>query len=159
MSEVTTENVEVDETVEITDTSEEDVMVIGDDLETNTDDVMSESELLDLINSADVTVSELSDVVDLENVELLETQTTMEITSMGIPFLGMSVLQVVVALSLIIVILQQSKTASSMMSSGGTDNSYWSKNKGRSKESQLERLTIILGALFFVATMILSVLK
>ncbi|MDE6181811.1 MAG: preprotein translocase subunit SecG [Eubacteriales bacterium] len=79
---------------------------------------------------------------------------------MSMPFMGLSILQCIVAFLLIVVVLQQSKTASPITSSGSADtNSYWSKNKGRSKEGKLARLTIILGVIFFIVTLVLGFIK
>lgn len=84
--------------------------------------------------------------------------------SMSIPFIGLSILQCVIAFMLIVVVLQQSKTASAMASSAlsgvsAETDSYWNKNKGRSKEGKLARMTVILGVIFFILTLILGFLK
>lgn len=82
-----------------------------------------------------------------------------QVFGMNMPFVALAAIQVCISFALIIVVLQQSKTASSITassySSGGA-NTYWSKNKGRSKESKLSRLTIILGILFLVITFALT---
>lgn len=153
---------------------DEAVMPIGDDtfpeeseasaisVAEDGDSILEDTELEDTENS-----ETSGNAVSIDGVQLVETSeetlvednTGYQIAGMGVPFFGLSIVQVVVALSLIVVVLQQSKTASSMMSSGNADSSYWSQNKGRSVESKLERLTIILAGVFFIVTMILSVLK
>ncbi len=86
-----------------------------------------------------------------------------EPTGMSIPFIGLSVIQCVVAFLLIVIVLQQSKSASSMTSSSmagsGDNQSYWSQNKGRSKESKLARITVILGVIFFIVTIALGFVR
>lgn len=157
----------------IDDGEDEGVMPIGEDTLPEENEALAMSIEESDVDSEDTESgnadnSEVSgNAVNLDGVQLIETSeetlvednTGYQIAGMGVPFFGLSIVQVVVALSLIVVVLQQSKTASSMMSSGNADNSYWSQNKGRSVESKLERLTIILASLFFVVTMILSVLK
>ena len=88
---------------------------------------------------------------------LSEPQTT----NMSIPFIGLSALQCVVAFLLIVVVLQQSKSASSITSTvvNSDNQSYWNQNKGRSKESKLSRMTIVLGIIFFTITIVLSFIR
>ena len=96
-----------------------------------------------------------------------ETTTTAEVqtaekTGMSVPFIGLSILQCVIAFMLIIVVLQQSKSASSITSSaivGGSSDSYWNKNKGRSKEGKLAKITIGLSVIFFIVTISLGFIK
>lgn len=96
-----------------------------------------------------------------ETTSLIETSP--QPSNMSIPFIGLSIIQCVIALFLIVVVLQQSKSASSITSSaivGGSDNnSYWNQNKGRSKESKLAKMTVILGIIFFVVTISLGFVK
>ena len=40
--------------------------------------------------------------------------------------------------------------------SGGSADTYWSKNKGKSKESILRKITAFLGLLFMVIALLLS---
>ena len=40
---------------------------------------------------------------------------------------------------------------------GGSSSSFYEKNKGRTKEGKLKRLTIILGILFAVLTLVLGI--
>ncbi len=96
-----------------------------------------------------------------ETTSLIET--TSQPTTMSIPFIGLSAIQCVVAFLLIVVVLQQSKSASSITSSAivgsGDNQSYWSQNKGRSKESKLARMTVILGVIFFIITIALGFVR
>ncbi len=57
----------------------------------------------------------------------------------------------------IIVMMQEGKEGglTSSISGGGADT-YWSKNKGKSKESILRKITAFLGLLFMVIALLLS---
>ena len=39
---------------------------------------------------------------------------------------------------------------------GGSTNSYWSKNKGRSKEGMMSKITVILTVVFVVLSIVLN---
>ena len=61
-----------------------------------------------------------------------------------------TVIFIIVCIALIVtVLLQESKNSGFGSLSGQVDN-YVRKNRGRTREGQLERATIILGVLFFV---------
>ena len=71
--------------------------------------------------------------------------------ALTIIFLLISVVMAVIILS------QEGKTNGlSGSSGGGTSETYWSKNKGRSKESVLVTVTTVLAILFFVLALVLS---
>ncbi len=57
----------------------------------------------------------------------------------------------------IIVMMQEGKEngLSSTISGGGSDT-YWSKNKGKSKESVLRKITAVLGVLYMLLALFLS---
>ena len=58
---------------------------------------------------------------------------------------------------IIVICLQEGKSAGLSSSISGQSETYWSRNKGRSKEGRLERITIIMGIVFFVAAILLNV--
>lgn len=58
---------------------------------------------------------------------------------------------------IIVVCLQEGKSAGLSSSIAGGSETYWSKNKGRSKEGRLEKITIIVTVIFFVAAILLNV--
>lgn len=61
-----------------------------------------------------------------------------------------TVIFIIVCIAMIVtVLLQESKNSGFGSLSGQVDN-YVRKNRGRTREGQLERATIILGVLFFV---------
>lgn len=69
------------------------------------------------------------------------------------------VIYAIVCLVLITLALMQSKEDEGMSSTivGGSSSNFFDKNKGRTKEGQLKKLTIILGISFVVLTIALSI--
>ncbi len=69
------------------------------------------------------------------------------------------VIIMLVALSLIAIILKQSKRSAgfSATMTSSSDDTYWGKNKGRSKEGALERYTKILGAVFLIGCLVINI--
>ena len=67
---------------------------------------------------------------------------------------------VIVCLALIIVAMMQSKDDAGMSGAmtGSSSNNFYEKNKGRTREGKLKRWTIILGVVFAVLTIILSIM-
>ena len=57
----------------------------------------------------------------------------------------------------IIVLFQEGKSAGLGSLSGQSSDTYWSKNKGRSKEGMLVKITSVLMLLFFVMAAILNI--
>ncbi|MCR5215351.1 MAG: preprotein translocase subunit SecG [Lachnospiraceae bacterium] len=76
----------------------------------------------------------------------------------------MSVLKILVAVLFVlvsiaitvIVLMQESKSAGLSGAISGAADSYWGKNKGRSMEGKLEKITKILAVAFFVFAIILN---
>lgn len=66
---------------------------------------------------------------------------------------------VVVCIALTIIVLSQEGKDASLTNSitgGAYDNSYWSKNKGSSKEEVLKKITAVLGVLFILFALLLD---
>ena len=63
-------------------------------------------------------------------------------------------------LVLIVICLMQSKDDEGASGAivGGSSSSFYEKNKGRTKEGKLKRLTIILGITFALLTIVLGIL-
>ncbi|MCI5822552.1 MAG: preprotein translocase subunit SecG [Lachnospiraceae bacterium] len=59
----------------------------------------------------------------------------------------------------VIILLQEGKSAGLGSLSGQSSETYWSKNKGRSKEGVLIKVTSVLVLLFFVIAAVLNVGK
>ncbi len=66
---------------------------------------------------------------------------------------------VAVCIVLIILAMKQSKEDSGASGAivGGSSNSFYEKNKGRTKEGRMKRGTIILGVVFIILTVVLSI--
>lgn len=79
-------------------------------------------------------------------------------------FIILSVAEGLVSLVLIGIILMQKKNASGIAGSiagmgGGSGQTYWDKNKGRSLEGQLEKYTKFLAVIFFALALVLNLIK
>ena len=72
----------------------------------------------------------------------------------------LTVVYVINCLVLIVICLMQSKDDEGASGAivGGSSSSFYEKNKGRTKEGKLKRLTIILGISFAVLTIVLGIL-
>ncbi|ABX43227.1 preprotein translocase subunit SecG [Lachnoclostridium phytofermentans] len=68
-----------------------------------------------------------------------------------------TVLYVLICLGLVVVVLmQEGKSAGLSGSINGVADTYWGKNKGRSMEGALVKITKLLGALFIVISIVLN---
>ncbi len=56
----------------------------------------------------------------------------------------------------VIVMMQESKGKGIDALAGGSSDSYWGKNKGRSMEGGITRATAIMGIVFFVLAVVLN---
>lgn len=67
---------------------------------------------------------------------------------------------VIICLALIVLAMLQSKEDAGMSGaiSGSSSNNFYEKNKGRTKEGKIKRWTIILGVLFGIFTIALSIM-
>lgn len=72
--------------------------------------------------------------------------------------LALTIIFLLISVIMAVIILSQEGKSNGLSGSigGGSAESYWSKNKGRSKESRLETVTTILAILFFVLALFLS---
>lgn len=68
-----------------------------------------------------------------------------------------TVLYVLICLSLVVVVLmQEGKSAGLSGSISGVADTYWGKNKGRSMEGALIKITKVLATLFIVISIVLN---
>ena len=65
---------------------------------------------------------------------------------------------IVSVIIIVVVLMQESKAELSGAISGGTSESFFGKNKGRTKEAKLGKLTVIFGIVFGVLTLVSSLL-
>ena len=67
--------------------------------------------------------------------------------------IGLIVISVILA---IIIMMQEGKVSGLTSTLSGGSDTYWSKNKGKSKESILRKITAVLGVLYMVIALLLS---
>lgn len=69
-------------------------------------------------------------------------------------------IDVINCLVLIVICLMQSKDDEGASGTivGGSSSSFYEKNKGRTREGKLKKLTIILGIIFVVLTVVIGIL-
>jgi len=79
---------------------------------------------------------------------------------MSIPFIILGVIYIVICAALMTVVLLQKKRSGGIGSVAGMGNAdtYWDKNKGRTLEGTLERLTVIGAIVVAVLTVVLSLI-
>jgi len=79
---------------------------------------------------------------------------------MSIPFIILGVIYIVLCAGLMTVVLLQKKRSGGIGSVAGMGNAdtYWDKNKGRTLEGTLERLTVIGAIVIAVLTVVLSLI-
>ena len=72
----------------------------------------------------------------------------------------LTVIYIINCLVLIVICLMQSKDDEGASGTivGGASSSFYEKNKGRTKEGKLKRITIFLEILFIVLTIVLGIL-
>jgi len=63
---------------------------------------------------------------------------------------------IIVCIGLTIVVLMQEGRSQGLGAISGAAETYWGKNKGRSMEGLLEKITIVLCVLFFVVALLLN---
>ena len=67
------------------------------------------------------------------------------------------VISIVSIILIIAVVVQQSKSSGLSGAISGGSDTYWSRNKGRSREGKLEKITLISGIIFMVVAIILNI--
>lgn len=66
-----------------------------------------------------------------------------------------TVAYIIICIALVIVVLMQEGKTSGLGALSGAADSYWSKNKGRSQEGKLVKITRVLAVLFVVLSVVL----
>lgn len=70
------------------------------------------------------------------------------------------ILMTVISIAIIVVVMmQEGETGGVSAISGGSSDTFYGKNKGRSKEQILKRVTLILGAAMLVISVIFFIIK
>ena len=75
---------------------------------------------------------------------------------MGILRIVLTVVFVLVSIALVVLVLMQEGKSAGLGAIAGAAETYWGKNKGRSMEGTLVRLTKILAAAFFLLAVFLN---
>ena len=70
--------------------------------------------------------------------------------------IALNVLFIIECIALSVIILMQEGKSQGLGSLSGMSETYWGKNKGRSMEGTLVKVTRILGVLFFVLALVLN---
>ena len=70
--------------------------------------------------------------------------------------IALTVLFIIYCIALSVIILMQEGKSQGLGSLSGMSETYWGKNKGRSMEGTLVKVTKILGVLFFVLALVLN---
>jgi len=72
--------------------------------------------------------------------------------------IALSILLLIVCLFLVGTVLFQEGNSQGLGAVGGMAESYWGKNKGRSLEGTLQKLTLIAAILFVVVSLVLDIM-
>ena len=75
---------------------------------------------------------------------------------MGALRIVLTVLFIIVCVALVVLVLMQEGKSAGLGTIGGAAETYWGKNKGRSMEGLLVRLTKILAFAFILLTVLLN---
>lgn len=68
-----------------------------------------------------------------------------------------TVVYILICIALIVIVLmQEGKSAGLTGAISGVSETYWSRNKGRSAEGALEKVTTILAVLFIILSIVLN---
>ena len=70
--------------------------------------------------------------------------------------IALTVLFIIDCIALSVIILMQEGKSQGLGNLAGMSETYWGKNKGRSMEGTLVKVTKILGVLFFVLALVLN---
>ena len=75
---------------------------------------------------------------------------------MGAIKIAVSIVYIVVSVALVILVLMQEGKTKGLGSISGAAETYWGKNKGRSMEGMLVKITKVLAFLFLALTVVLN---
>lgn len=65
------------------------------------------------------------------------------------------VLYIIICIAIVVVVLMQEGKNSGLGAVSGAADTYWSKNKGRSTEGKMVKITTVLGVLFIILSLVL----
>ena len=68
----------------------------------------------------------------------------------------LTIVLVIICIALTVLILMQEGKSAGLGAIAGSSDTYWSKNKGKSKDAVLRKITVLLGILFIGLALLLS---
>lgn len=69
----------------------------------------------------------------------------------------LTVIFIIVCIALVVLVMSQESKSSGLIGTvSGMADTYWGKNKGRSREGKLVKGTAVLGVLFLIMTIVLN---
>ena len=68
----------------------------------------------------------------------------------------LTVVFIIISVALTVIILMQESKSAGLGAIAGAADTYWGKNKGRSKEGRLVKATVTCVVLFFILSMVLN---
>ena len=68
----------------------------------------------------------------------------------------LTVVFIIISVALTVIILMQESKSAGLGAIAGAADTYWGKNKGRSKEGRLVKATIVCVVLFFIISIVLN---
>ena len=75
---------------------------------------------------------------------------------MGALRIVLTVIFIIVCIALVILVLMQEGKSAGLGAISGAAETYWGKNKGRSMEGRLVKITKVLAVLFMILAMVLN---
>ena len=69
----------------------------------------------------------------------------------------LTIILIIDAIALTVIVLMQEGRSQGLGAIAGAAETYWGKNKGRSMEGMLEKITLVLVVLFFVISLLLNI--
>lgn len=75
---------------------------------------------------------------------------------MGVLRTILTIVFIIICIALVVLVLMQEGKTAGLGAISGAAESYWGKNKGRSMEGQLVKITKILAVSFFILAIILN---
>lgn len=73
--------------------------------------------------------------------------------------LVLTIVYLIICVAIVVLVMIQDTSGQGLaaaLSGSASNGSYWSKNKGRSKEGKLNKLTVILAIVFILLSIVLS---
>ena len=75
---------------------------------------------------------------------------------MGTLRMVLTIIFILICIALVILVLMQEGKSAGLGSISGAAETYWGKNKGRSREGNLVKLTAVFGVVFLILTIVLN---